>query len=150
MLVWGQSKQLTRVEKLQKKAVRLISNASYNAHTEPIFGNQKLLKIGEIYTVGVNEFASKYLNNKIPKSSMNLLNPLGNERTKNLRPPIPKNKHLETFPSERIPQLWNKLPIADKSLTSPSNLKSKLSNLHIDKYKNFICNKRPCYPCNRT
>ena len=150
LLVWGQSKQLTRVEKLQKKAVRLISNASYNAHTEPIFGNQKLLKIGEIYTVGVNEFASKYLNNKIPKSSMNLLNPLGNERTKNLRPPIPKNKHLETFPSVRIPQLWNKLPIADKSLTSPSNLKSKLSNLHIDKYKNFICNKRPCYPCNRT
>ena len=150
LLVWGQSKQLTRVEKLQKKALRLVSNASYNAHTEPIFGNQKLLKIGEIYTVGVNEFASKYLNNKIPKSSMNLLNPLGNERTKNLRPPIPKNKHLETFPSVRIPQLWNKLPIADKSLTSPSNLKSKLSNLHIDKYKNFICNKRPCYPCNRT
>ena len=150
LLVWGQSQQLTRLEKLQKKAIRLITNASYNAHTEQIFGNQKLLKIGEIYTVGVNEFASKYLNNKIPKSSMNLLHPLGNERTKNFRPPIPKNKHLETFPGVKIPHYWNKLSIADKSLTSPSKLKSKLSNLHIDKYKTFICNKRPCYPCNRT
>ena len=149
ILVWGQSLQTIRLEKLQKKSVRLITNSSYNAHTEPIFGSQKILKVADIYQVGVNEFASKFLYNKIPKSSKNLLHPLGNERTKNLRPLIPKTKHLESFPSVKIPLYWNKLSIADKSITSPSKLKSKLSNMYIDKYKSFSCNKRTCYACNR-
>ena len=149
ILVWGQSLQTIRLEKLQKKSVRLITNSSYNAHTEPIFGSQKILRVADIYQVGVNEFASKFLYNKIPKSSKNLLQPLGNERTKNLRPLIPKTKHLESFPSVKIPLYWNKLSIADKSITSPSKLKSKLSNMYIDKYKSFSCNKRTCYACNR-
>ena len=145
ILVWGQSPQTIRLEKLQKKSVRLITNSSYNAHTEPIFGSQKILRVADIYQVGVNEFASKFLYNKIPKSSKNLLQPLGNERTKNLRPSIPKTKHLESFPSVKIPLYWNKLLIAHKSITSPSKLKSKLSNMYIDKYKSFSCNKRTCY-----
>ena len=150
VIAWGQSEHARRLDKLQKQAVRLITNANYNSHSEPLFGNKKILKLSEIYSVGVNEFASKYQNDKIPKSCKNLLCPLGNDRTKNFRPPLPKNKHLQSFPSVKIPSIWNKLSIADKSITKPSKLKRKLSNLHTEKYKNFTCNKRQCYPCRKT
>ena len=33
--LWGSESK--RLEKLQKRAMRIISNSSYNAHTEPIF-----------------------------------------------------------------------------------------------------------------
>ena len=35
--------------KLQKRIVRIIANSSYNAHSEPLFKQLNLLKIGDIY-----------------------------------------------------------------------------------------------------
>ena len=43
ILIWGSN--ISRLFKLQKRAVRTITNSSYNAHTEPIFKSLNLLKI---------------------------------------------------------------------------------------------------------
>ena len=37
-----------KIFKLQKKAIRIISLAKYNAHTEPLFKTLNLLKINDI------------------------------------------------------------------------------------------------------
>ena len=44
LLLWGTESH--RVSMLQKKAIRLISNSSYISHTNPLFIQHKLLKIG--------------------------------------------------------------------------------------------------------
>ncbi len=49
-----------RIFKLQKKLFRIISVRKYNAHTEPIFKELNLLKIGEL------KFYHKYINNNLP------------------------------------------------------------------------------------
>ena len=41
LLVWGM--ESTRIEGLQKKAIRLVTNSSYIAHTTPLFVEEKLL-----------------------------------------------------------------------------------------------------------
>ena len=46
LLVWGYENE--KIFKLQKKAIRLISLAKYNAHTEPLFKTLNLLKSIEI------------------------------------------------------------------------------------------------------
>jgi hypothetical protein len=46
ILAWGY--QCTRIEKLQKRIVRILSLSKYNAHTEPIFKTLKLLKVNDI------------------------------------------------------------------------------------------------------
>ena len=46
--VWGYENE--KNFKLQKKAIRLISLAKYNAHTEPLFKTLSLLKINDIFT----------------------------------------------------------------------------------------------------
>ena len=48
LLVWGYENE--KIFKLQKKAIRLISLAKYNAHTEPLFKTLNLLKINDIFT----------------------------------------------------------------------------------------------------
>ena len=47
ILAWGFNNN--RILKLQKRAVRIISKAKYNAHTEPLFKNLMLLKIQDIF-----------------------------------------------------------------------------------------------------
>ena len=45
--LWGHHSQ--KILKLQKKAVRLVSAKPYNSHTDPLFKDLNLLKIGDIY-----------------------------------------------------------------------------------------------------
>ena len=48
--VWGKADNiyLNKIRVLQKKVVRIIANAEYNAHTTPIFKNLKILKLDDI------------------------------------------------------------------------------------------------------
>ena len=48
ILAWGKSNHVNQILKIQKRAVRVISNAKYNAHTEPLFKNLGILKIEDM------------------------------------------------------------------------------------------------------
>ena len=56
---WG------RLAKLQKRAVRTITNSKYNAHTEPLFKDLHLLNIADIYGVQCMKFGYKFSNNTL-------------------------------------------------------------------------------------
>ena len=62
---WGFN--CTRIKTLQKKAVRVIYNSKYNAHTSNIFKQLKLLKICDILTIEQLKFYYKYTHNKLPQ-----------------------------------------------------------------------------------
>ena len=49
LLVWGF--QSMRVEKLQKKAIRVLVNRPYISHTTPIFKELRILIITDLYHV---------------------------------------------------------------------------------------------------
>ena len=60
-LVWGM--ECTQMEGLQKKAIQLITNSSYIAHTTPLFVKKKLLKVQEIFKLKLLKFYYKLCNN---------------------------------------------------------------------------------------
>lgn len=64
ILLWGF--KLSKIDKLQKKAVRCISCSKYNAHSEPILKTLKLLKIQDIFTTAKLKFYYKYIHNDLP------------------------------------------------------------------------------------
>ena len=64
ILVWGY--EHSRIYKLQKKALRIISLSKYNAHTEPIFKKLKLLKTDDILKLNELKFYYKFENNMLP------------------------------------------------------------------------------------
>ena len=63
-LAWG--KNITRLNKLQKKAVRAITNSKFNAHTEPLLKLLNLLNIKDTYILSNLKFYYKYIHNILP------------------------------------------------------------------------------------
>ena len=65
VLVWGF--QSMRVEKLQKKDIRVLANRSYISHTTPIFKKLRILKISDLYHVQLYKLHYKNINNLLPR-----------------------------------------------------------------------------------
>ena len=49
ILLWGKSDNVHTIEKLQKKAMRIISYSRLLEHTEPLFKAFNLLKLNDIH-----------------------------------------------------------------------------------------------------
>ena len=64
ILLWGYN--INRLFKLQKKEIRIISNNTYIAHTEPIFKTLCLLKLSDIYALSILKFYYKYCHGQLP------------------------------------------------------------------------------------
>lgn len=65
LLVWGTNNN--RIEKLQKKAIRTISNSKYNAHSEPLFKELRILKIRDLFNLNVLKFYYKFVKGNVPE-----------------------------------------------------------------------------------
>ena len=57
----------TSLHLLQKKAVRIIDNSHYIAHTEPICKVHRILKVSDMFSIALWKFYHKLMNNKLPK-----------------------------------------------------------------------------------
>ena len=55
-----------RISQLQKRALRIMTNSEYNAHTEPLFKQLYLLKVKDIFDVQCMKFWYKCVNKKLP------------------------------------------------------------------------------------
>jgi hypothetical protein len=64
-LAWGFN--CSRVVKIQKKAMRIICNAKYNSHTEPLFKITNLLKIPDLFRASCLSFYHKFVNGDLPQ-----------------------------------------------------------------------------------
>ena len=63
VMAWGFTQ--TRILKLQKKAVRIITNAKYNAHSEPLFKQLNILRIDHIFKRQCIKFYHKLVNGEV-------------------------------------------------------------------------------------
>ena len=64
ILCWGYKS--SRLFKLQKRAMRIITCSKYNAHTDPIFKKLNLLKFSDIYDICLLKFYYKFKKNTLP------------------------------------------------------------------------------------
>ena len=150
-LVWGLAygRNIEKIKTLQKKAVRMIINAPYNAHTMPILGQLGLLTFDDLVKLNIIEFVSKFKTKLLPKTMQDLFTSLLHSRTGNLKIQIPKYKSLESLPSVVYPKIWNSLSLDLKTGLNSKEIKTKLKKDYICSYKRFQCTKQKCYPCNR-
>ena len=61
---------------MQKLAVRYITCSKYNAHTEPLFIQLKLLMVQDIYKLNVLKFFYKYQNDTLPNFFNEMFDPV--------------------------------------------------------------------------
>ena len=154
ILSWGSN--TFRVFKLQKKAVRMITNSKYNYHTEPIFKSMRFLKIQDIYCLNVLKFYYQYCNGQLPSylQSFNFKARQDihgyNTRNKNkLDLNRTETKKAENSLRTVVPRIVNKTTplIIDKIAThSLQGYKSYIKNVYINSYR-YECNIQNCYIC---
>ena len=71
--IWGQfqNQHVTRLEKIQNKAIRIINFSKYNDPVDPIYHKLKILKLSDQVKLQNFLYVHNSLNNKVPKSLKN-------------------------------------------------------------------------------
>ena len=119
VIIWStcNSTSLQPLIRMQKKAIRIISNAPYNSHTEKLFKKHNILPINELAIYTKIMFMYDYLTNKLPNSFEGMWKK-NNEILQNRRSqrndngnkfyiPVTNFKSIEKFPLYYYQQLWN-------------------------------------------
>ena len=155
ILVWG--KNMGRLEKLQKWAVRSISGSKYNAHTDPLFKSMNLLKAHDLYKMCALKFYFKYQQGTLPTYFNDMFSSTTqthNYPTRNRnqpRLPSPNTATAENAIRYSLPKILYETPccIKDKIYTHSLNGLSKyMKHFYCSQYHD-TCEMWNCYVCNR-
>ena len=158
IMAWGY--QSNRMFKLQKRAIRIVANSKYNAHTEPLFKLYWILKRANILTlhtmnVGVYH---KFRNNELPVYMQNW--------------PLITNNEIHQYNTRTASDLHifrHHHTFARKSLrhylvqiinNTPDNVFSKFGTQSVNGFSNYVklnfinnyqdeCNIQNCYICSQ-
>ena len=81
--LWGATfkTHLKKLFRTQKKIVRAIVGATYNAHTNNIFYDLKILKLDDIYKINVSKFILAFMKHELPPPIMTLYTPAQNPQS---------------------------------------------------------------------
>ena len=73
-LLWGSASttNIKPIEILQKKAIRIITNSSYNTHTKPLFKKLRILAFHDMHKLHIDKFMYEYTHNILPNSFSNM------------------------------------------------------------------------------
>ena len=68
VLIWGDTCKtyLDKIFKLQKRAIRTISNSHYRSHTRPLFSKFNILNVHDTFKLNLGIFMYRYHSNQLP------------------------------------------------------------------------------------
>ena len=143
LLAWGNAHQniLDKLLLLQKRAVRIISQADFRAHTNPFFYDNNILKVKDLYLLQLGQFMYKNTNDLLPKNfkTMFLKNRSFHQHSTRqseeyhlplLRTSFAKNTFIYDGP-----KLWNSFTDSLKNAPSLYTFKKRLKIFLFLKYK---------------
>ena len=158
LLVWGMD--CNRIEGLQKKAIRLITNSSYFAHTTPLFKEEKLLKVQDIFKLRLLKFYYKLCSGLLPPYFNRYREIIEMEPPRVLRQhiihqPMIKRVYAECTPLFQLIKLLNKmrndpfdtiLESIEQMNLSYCQLSYNISKTYLNTY-DPICRIENCFVC---
>ena len=150
LLLWGHDN--TRLHKLQKRALRTITNSKYNSHTEPLCKLLGIIKLPDLYKLELYKLYYKIQREPVPYYFTTILHPLTHHYNTR-REAVQQLKTLHTFAQHNclfsMIDLINKSPIIKLRVTSCLNITSFVMSVKrdiLDGYE-YFCSVRNCYVC---
>lgn len=160
LICWGQgnSALLKQTEKLQKRAVRIISKAKYNSHTEPLFKKHYILKLQDQYEYNALKFIFDYRQHSLPKTFDHLLvlnrqlpNSRDTRQSELYHIPRSRTDFIAKLPLFTMPKIWNKWSMkynAINELSRNSQFKNNIRNRMFAGYSEQVnCLNPYCLDC---
>jgi hypothetical protein len=153
-LIWGSAQQsiLEGIVKLQKKAIRHMCIAKFNAHTAELFKDNNLLNFHDIVKYHQSCLIRQYINNTLPSSFTGMFadvshaNRSSRDDDYNLAVPQINYNFLSKFPKFDLVRTWNSLPITIKSEADEKIFPVSLKNHMFSSYKTD-CTAVNCRSC---
>ena len=142
-----------RISKLQKRALRIMTNSKYDAHTEPLFKQLHLLKVNDIFDVQCLKFWYKFVNTKLPNYFKDMfkynyeLHDIGTRSHDRLHLYPTRTSGARNVLRHHIPELLNKFPEYLRHRFKTHNLHSisyHIKCYFIDLYS-YNCSFIDCY-----
>ena len=142
ILAWGNTYQtfLDKLLLLQKKSLRIICHTAFLSHTDPLFFENKILKIKDLYLYNLGQFMFNYDNKNLP----NIFETM-----------FPRNQSVHNYPTRRSnefhlpffrtllaqntfiydgPKFWNSLPHDIVTVRTLNSFKNKLKLFLLKSY----------------
>ena len=157
--MWGVHSH--RLDSLQKKALRFMTNSSYLAHTTPLLIKHGLLNVGDMYKLKLLQFYYKLSYDLLPPYFNNYIEIIEQKPARDLRYQyihalLVKRVYAECSPLFQLIKLINSLrndsndiileKIAEKS-HSYNGFAFNVTRSFLDTY-DPICRIKKCYVCN--
>ena len=110
-------KNLKKIFKMQKKAIRLVTKSKNNAPPYPLFADLKILPLEHLISLTCGQLTHSIYHKYAPKSLHNLW--ITNEQRDNnhelrnahqLHIPFARTDHVKRLPYFSFPKIWNDLP----------------------------------------
>ncbi len=143
---------------LPKRAIRIVENSKYNAHTEPLFKLYRILKLSDVLTLQTMKVYNKFRNNELPVYMQNwplIINNEIHQCNTRISSDLRTFRYHHTFarksPRHYLVQTINSTPdnVFRKFGTHSLNGFSNYVKLHfINNYQDG-CNIPNCYICSR-
>ena len=152
---WGF--EWNRIFKLQKRALRIMTNSIYNAHTEPLFKELEMLKVSDMFDVQCMKFWYKFVNKSLPEYFGTMFTFIDESYQIEIR----AQNRLHLFPTRtssarnvlrhRIPDLLQEYhrAITQKAKTHSIESFVKLLKAYTIGSYSYQCTAMNCYSCGR-
>jgi hypothetical protein len=116
LILWGN--QSKNIFKLQKKAIRIVNNVKYNAHSSALFKKDHILKFGDMCALHDFTFCYKFIHGILPKYFIHTMSrdvtqhEYLTRQVSNLRIPAVRHEFARNSMTYRYPTLINSMPLA--------------------------------------
>jgi hypothetical protein len=147
---------------LQKSAIRLINDAKYNSHTEPLFKSNKILPLPDLVSFFKIQFMQRFSQKFLPVSFndvwvRNDVRTVGDNeiqlrnRNNNLQIPFSRLITTDRHPLSAFPRLWEDFPdVQIKFIRKKTEFDEKLKDFYLKDLSDVPnCNRLFCYSCSR-
>ena len=137
--MWGNTAPtlLSPIFLKQKRAIRIINNAGYIDHTNPLFKSSKIIKLFDVYKLEALKFVKQQLqlNNPVIKfNRTNTVHDHNTRRNQNLRPPLPRTELERRFVKYCGCLLYNDLPNNIKDIANKDTFKINVKKNILNTY----------------
>jgi len=159
--IWSSCNQgiLNDLFKLQKSAIRIICNTSYNAHTEPLFKKEEILPLPDLVNFFKVQFIQRFSQGHLPVSfdqiwQKNAIRNIGENEIQlrnhnQIQPPVSRLALTDRLPTSSFARIWEQFPdLQIKFIRKKTEFDEKLKKFYLDDLSsNIISNRLFCPAC---
>ena len=151
ILAWGFA--CSRLKKMQKRIIRIITCSKYNTHTSPLFKSLRILTLDDMVRLNTLKFYYKFLHSELPPYFYSFnIRVQGTRNSGQLQIEMTRTEYADKRLRIYLPTLVNDTPTDILAMITTHCLQDFTKNVkhYLFEHYAIVCSIPDCYICQRT